>query len=112
MIQRFRARGYQHKTIFRAHKKAKCLSREQWLTPKQKEQQNSDQVYFVTQYSDHVNTNKHIVKRNWDILTSGCALREALPDFPTIRFRRAPTLNDILVKESSPLCITEHLAFH
>ncbi len=63
MTQRFRARGYQHKTIFRAYNKAKCLPREQLLAPKQKEQ-HSDQAYFVTHYSDQANKIEQIVERN------------------------------------------------
>lgn len=102
MTQRFKARGYQHKTVFRAYNKAKCLPREQLLAPKQKEEQNSDQVYFVIQYSDHANAIKQIVQNNWGILKSDSLLREALPDSPTISFRRAPTLKDKLVKSHLP----------
>lgn len=68
-----RIRGYQHKTIFRASNKAKCLPRQQ-LAPKLKEQQNSVRVFFVKQYSNQVNKIKQIVKRNWDILKSDSAL--------------------------------------
>lgn len=95
--QRFKKIGYNHKTIYTAYDKAKCLTREQLLVQKQKQQQQcSDQVSFVTQYSRQANRIKQIIKRNWDILESDSSLREALPDASAIRFRRAPTLNDIL----------------
>ncbi len=102
MSLRFKTRGYQHKTVFRAYNKAKCLPREQLLVHKQKDQLDSDQVYFATQYSNQANKIKQIVKRNWDILKSDSVLREALPDASTISFRRAPTLNDKLVKSHLP----------
>ena len=50
MSQRFKTRGYQQKTISRAYNKAKCLPREQQLASKQKNPQNSNQVYFVLLY--------------------------------------------------------------
>lgn len=102
MHQRFKTRGYQKRTILRAYNKAKCLPREQLLVSKEKNQQRSDNVYFVTQYSNHANKIKRIIERNWDLLKSDSVLREALPDAPTISFRRAPTLNDKLVKVIFP----------
>lgn len=45
-----------------------------------------------------IEVNQLLEKKNWDILKSDSLLKEALPDCPTISFRRAPTVNDKLVK--------------
>lgn len=72
------------------------------MIPKQKNDENTNQVYFVTQYSSEANQIKRIIKQNWSILTSDCQLREALPETPTISFRKAPTLANKLVKSYLP----------
>lgn len=102
MSQRFEKRGYKHKTINTAYIKTKSVTREQLLVKKQRQQQSSNQVYFVTQYSSEANGIKQIIEKNWDILKCDSLLREALPDSPPISFRRAPTLNDKLVKSHLP----------
>jgi len=51
MVQRFKKRGYKHKTLDRAYNRVKEFGREQLLVQKQRRQQEPNQVYFVTQYS-------------------------------------------------------------
>lgn len=102
MTDRFLKRGYNDKTIHAAYNRAKSLPREQLLDKKQDNAQCPNQVYFVTQYSSEAHKIKQIIKKNWDILTSDVSLREALPDSPTITFRRAPTLSDKLVRSHLP----------
>lgn len=102
MIQRFKKRGYKHKTLDKAYSRVKEISREQLLVQKQRQQQVPNQVYFVTQYSSQANKIKQIIKKNWDIIKSDTILRDALPEVPTITFKRAPTLKDSLVKSYMP----------
>ena len=101
MGQRFKNRGYKAQTVSNAYQRAKNLNRNDLLIPKQKEE-STNQVYFVTEYSSEANQIKHIVKHNWSILTSDCLLREALPETPTITFRKAPTISNKLVKSYLP----------
>lgn len=102
MIQTFKKRGYKHKTLDKAYSRVKEISREQLLVQKQRQQQVPNQVYFVTQYSSQANKIKQIIKKNWDIIKSDTILRDALPEVPTITFKRAPTLKDSLVKSYMP----------
>ncbi len=72
MSQGFESRGYKQDIISTADNEAKSLPREQLLVQKQKEEPNSYQLYFVTQYSSEAN---RIIKGNWDILKSDSSLQ-------------------------------------
>lgn len=80
-----------------AYNRAKSLNREELLIQKSKQTGQSNQVFFVTEYSTEAHRIKQIIKQNWGILRSDNMIREALPEAPTISFRKAPTLSDRLV---------------
>ncbi|KAJ0060014.1 hypothetical protein NL108_018667 [Boleophthalmus pectinirostris] len=102
MSCRFKNRGYTDSTLSLAYNRAKSLNREELLTQKPKKNVSTNQVYFVTEYGTEANRIKQIIKQNWSILRSDSTLRDALPETPTITFRKAPTLSDRLVNSYLP----------
>ena len=101
MKKRFSDRGYKHSELETSLHKVKVMDRKSLLCSKQKRPQKSN-VYFVSTYSKQSTQICNIIKRNWGLLHSDPAMKEIFPGLPTCVSRRAPTLQNKLVRSHLP----------
>ena len=97
MHVRFQQRGYKPDVLDQSLNKVKSVARADLLRKTHKPKP-SKQIYFVTQHSREAGKVKDIIKRNWAIIESDPSLRDIFTEPPSFSYRRAPTLNDKLVR--------------
>ncbi len=102
MYQRFEQRGYKKETLDKALTKAKKLDRNALLYKTSATKQQSSKIFCSLQYSNMAYNIKNIVNKNWNILLSDAFLGSVFSEPPDFCFRRAPTLNDSLVRSHLP----------
>ncbi|CAJ0932051.1 unnamed protein product [Ranitomeya imitator] len=96
LARRFENRGYSKRSIKRGKKRAIWARREDLLQIKSKE--SSDQVVrFISTFSDKGPAMKQALEKYWPMLKMDKTLDKYLNNQPSITYRRAKNLKDLLV---------------
>ncbi|CAJ0934810.1 unnamed protein product [Ranitomeya imitator] len=93
---RFENRGYSKRSIKKGRKKACRARREDLLRIKEKPPSDNT-VRFISTYSDKCWIMKQALEKYWPMLKMDKTLSKYLHDQPSITYRRAKNLKDILV---------------
>ncbi|CAJ0939008.1 unnamed protein product [Ranitomeya imitator] len=93
---RFQQRGYPRRVISKAFQRAQTLNQASLLTPCPRPQDST--VRFITEYSTNRNQVRHILIKNWDILTTDSQTSTFVSSRPLMTAKRAPNLRDILTR--------------
>lgn len=91
------SRGYSRSCLKKAYNKAMRQSRA-ILLPKPKPRDSSNPTRIIMRFSRQHVTVKNILQKHWSILTDDPTLKTLLPKQPSITFRRATSLKDMLVQ--------------
>lgn len=103
-MARFAVRGYNQSLLDSTLRRVRAIPREQLLKEKIQERGRSlnrrkdAKFRFITAYSAEANFLRCVMKKNWHILRTDSILRENMPSFPLITFRKARSLKDSLVQ--------------
>lgn len=101
MHDRFLQRGYSPKTLDAALERASSIDRNTLLIRKPTPAKQ-DRVFFSTRYSTDAPSIVNAIKNNWDLLKCDESLKKIFDKRPIFSYRRAPTLNDRLVRSYMP----------
>lgn len=99
LYQRFRERGYPHRTLKRAMSIAGHKRRADLLLPQKKTQQETEGlVRFITPYGSQWHQVNTILSKHWHILLRAVGSRQIIGERPSMVAKRAQNLNDMLVQ--------------
>ncbi|CAJ0952754.1 unnamed protein product [Ranitomeya imitator] len=96
LTQRFLQRGYSDKIIRRGRFKASNKSRSELLQPKKK-QSTTTTVRFISTYNEKWKPMREALSKFWPIILNDPLLAKSVPPVPSITYRRAQNLKDMLV---------------
>ncbi|XP_056417128.1 uncharacterized protein LOC130358228 isoform X1 [Hyla sarda] len=94
---RFRDRGYSEKWIRSAYWRAKHSKRETLLQHK-RTLKKDNRVRFITKFHAQTDAIHEILKKYWSILPLDPILKLYVQKYPSVTYRRATNLKDILVR--------------
>ncbi len=97
MAQNFIRRGYPPNLIENAIIKARRQDRLTLLAPKDRIEQNHNQVFFITTFHPHINEVREVLDKNWAMLGKTSATMHLFEHKYITGFRRLPNLKDSLV---------------
>ncbi|CAJ0966766.1 unnamed protein product [Ranitomeya imitator] len=98
LYSRFRERGYGHRPIRYAYKRAQNATRNQLLYTNKDKKPKSDQVRLITTFSGQWNELTKIIHNCWAILLTDPILKRTLAPKPLITAKRSKNLSDLLVR--------------
>ncbi|CAJ0966974.1 unnamed protein product [Ranitomeya imitator] len=93
---RFQQRGYPRRVISKAFQRAQSSDQASLLVSRPRLQDST--VRFITEYSTNWNQVRHILTKNWDILTSDSQTVACVSPRPLMTAKRASNLRDILTR--------------
>lgn len=98
---RFRERGYSHKQIRKAKRKAAIRTRESLLLIDQKSKtqktKESEPIRLITTYGAQWDSVRKVLEKNWTILINNKSLANIVGDRPKMVARRSKNLGDLLI---------------
>ena len=92
----FLKRGYQRNHLSKQFDKASLTERSQLLTYKEKNEQKSNQLLFITTYNKTLPRIKTAIEKHWNLLQINEELQQSFEQKPKLVYRRNKNLRDYI----------------
>lgn len=108
---RFTQRGYNAEVINKAIIKANSKDRKDLLTrkdsiPTNTSNKETTETRLILTYSSQQSTLRRIINRNWSVVRGDPVIGMMMPAKPSITFRKAQSMSDLLVKSSPEMLVS------